>query len=115
MPSETQNVIPDLERHRPETPEEKLAIYALLHKIPPQPPCDACPWRKYPDRVQGCDNAGCGYMHLYMAEKYYQRAMGYWPYADQALNTIKMLLTNSMDLLNNIHKPNEEEETSNGD
>jgi len=49
------NVIPDSERHRPEKPEERLAIYELLLNIPPQPPCDACPWRKYPDRVQGCE------------------------------------------------------------
>jgi len=52
-------------------------IIDKLMKIPVEPPCDACPWRLYPDRVQGCDNCGCGYMYLYMAVKRYQREEGH--------------------------------------
>ena len=90
------------DRHRPKSAKERLAIYDCLHTIPPTPPCDACPWRKYPDRVQGCDNAGCGYMHLYMAEDYYQRAMGYWPFKGEEVKMAKVLLTNAMDLLKQV-------------
>jgi len=64
-----------------------------------KPPCDVCPWRKYPDRAQGCDNAGCGYMHLYVAEEYYQRAMGYWPYAGEEALSARILLKDAAKLL----------------
>ena len=101
---EKENIIPDSERSRPESAKAKLAIYDLLHKIPVEPPCDACSWRKYPDKVQGCDNVGCGYMHLYMAEDYYQRAMGYWPFKGQEAKHATMLLTNAMNLIKNIQK-----------
>jgi len=102
-------VIPDSERHTPETLEEKLAIYACLHKIPPQPPCDACPWRKYPQKVQGCDNCGCGFMHIYMAEKYYQRAQGYWPFAGKEIESAYMLMADATELLDRIRLKGEKE------
>lgn len=111
MLSKTKNVIPDSKRHRPESPEERLALYDQLHKIPVQPPCDVCPWRKYPDEVQGCDNCGCGYMGIYVAVNYYQRAMGYWPFKGQEAEHAKMLLNNAMDLLENIRQPNENQKT----
>ena len=106
----SEKVIPDSERHLPETPEEQLAIYAQLHKIPVEPPCDVCPWRKYPDKVQGCDNCGCGYMHLYVAQKYKQKAFGYWPYTGQEVETVKMLLQNAMNLLNQVQKKGDTED-----
>jgi len=90
------------DRHRPESPEERLAIYHQLHKIPVQPPCDVCPWRKYPNKVQGCDNAGCGYMAIYVAVKYYQKSMGYWPYAGQELDQAVVMIHNALDLLERI-------------
>ena len=106
----TQNIIPDSERHRPDSPEEKLAMYDGLHKIPAVPPCDTCPWRKYPDRVQGCDNAGCGYVRLYFAVKYYRKALGWWPYAGKEVETAKMLLTNAMDLLKRVQKEGDQKD-----
>ena len=99
-----------MKRRRPELAKERLAIYANLHKIPVQPPCDACPWRLYPDKVQGCDNVGCGYMHLYMAEKHYQQAMGYWPYQGEETRIATMLLQNAMDLLKRIKPKGKENE-----
>lgn len=95
------------ERRRP-TNRDMPKIVKKLMKIPVEPPCDACPWRLYPDKVQGCDNCGCGYMSLYMAVKYYQRAMRYWPYKGQEIEAAKMLLNNIMDLLNQVDKPKEE-------
>jgi len=65
------------ERHRPTKAKEKLRIYAQLLKIPVEPPCDVCPWRLHPDRVQGCDNCGCGWMYLYRAVKAYQIREGH--------------------------------------
>ena len=64
----------------PRNPNDKemLAMYGLLHKIPVEPPCDLCPNRIHPDKVQGCDNAGCGFMQLYLAVRHYQKAMGYY-------------------------------------
>jgi len=41
-------------------------------------------------------------MHLYMAEDYYQRAMGYWPFKGEEVKTAKVLLTNAMDLLKQV-------------
>ena len=99
-----------LKRHKPEKPEERLAIYAQLHKIPVEPPCDKCPWRLHPDKVQGCDNCGCGYMAIYVAVKYQQKAFGYWPYAGQEVETAKMLMRNAMDLLERVHKHGGKEE-----
>lgn len=57
--------------------KEMLEMYHLLHKIPVEPPCDLCPCRLYPDKVQGCDNCGCGFIYLYMAVKDFQKKMGW--------------------------------------
>ena len=63
----------------PRNPSDKemLEMYGLLHKLPVEPPCDLCPNRIHPDIVQGCDNAGCGFMHLYLAVQFYNEKMGY--------------------------------------
>jgi len=97
-------------RHRPKTAKERLHIYAQLHKIPVEPPCDACPWRLYPDRVQGCDNCGCGYMAIYLAVKYYQQAKGYWPYKGIETLIARALIDDASGLLNRILKANEEKD-----
>ena len=65
------------ERHLPKKANERLKIYRQLTKTPAEPPCDVCPWRLHPDKVQGCDNAGCGYMYLYLAVKRYQKEEGH--------------------------------------
>jgi len=90
------------ERHRPDSPEEKLAIYHQLHKIPVEPPCDVCPWRKYPERVQGCGNAGCGWMLLYLAMDYYQRKNGYWPFKGDEVRMAKVLINDAIKLLERV-------------
>ena len=95
------------ERHRPTKAKEKLKIYAQLHKIPVEPPCDVCPWRLFPDRVQGCQNAGCGYMAIYMAVRYYQKAKGYWPYTGEEKQTAEMLRGDAEKLLARILLTNE--------
>lgn len=53
------------------TNEELLAMYRQLHYLPPKPPCDICPNKIYEDRIQACDNCGCGIVQLYFAVKYY--------------------------------------------
>ena len=87
------------DRHRPDSPEEKIRIYHQLSKIPVEPPCDVCPWRKYPERVQGCDNAGCSWMAIYLAVEYYQRAKGYWPYKGEELDMANRLINDAIKLL----------------
>jgi hypothetical protein len=63
----------------PRNPNDKemLAMYDLLHKVPVEPPCDLCPNRILPDKVQGCHNAGCGFMHLFVAVEDYNKKMGW--------------------------------------
>jgi len=93
-----------LTKRRKPNDKERFEMYGQLHKIPVEPPCDKCPWRLHPDRVQGCDNAGCGYMAIYVAVKYQQKAFGYWPYEGQEVETAQMLMRNAMDLLERVQK-----------
>ena len=97
-------------RHLPTKAGEKLKIYRQLHKIPVEPPCDVCPWRLYPDRVQGCDNVGCGWVAAFLAVRYYQRAKGYWPYAGEEANTVQTLIKDAAKLLGHIRKPEVEDQ-----
>lgn len=69
-------VIQEIERLEPQIRDNLiwLNVYHQLNKTPPKPPCDVCPERIYPDRVQGCDRCGCGpawlWFELKKAEKW---------------------------------------------
>ena len=84
--------------------KEQLTMYAHLHKIPVEPPCDSCPWRLYPDKVQGCDNCDCGFMAIYAAVNYYQRVMGYWPHAGDEVKNAIMSITTASNLLTQLEQ-----------
>ncbi len=45
-------------------------VYRQLNKTPIEAPCDVCNKRIHPDRVQGCDNVGCGPVTLYFRLKH---------------------------------------------
>ena len=45
--------------------EHWIKVYRQLNKTPPEPPCDVCPERIHPERVQGCDRCGCGPVYIY--------------------------------------------------
>jgi len=52
-------------------------LYRQLVKIPVEPPCDVCPWVLYPNKYQGCDNAGCSFIITYFAVWEYQLKQGW--------------------------------------
>lgn len=53
--------------------EHWLKVYRQLNKTPIEAPCDVCNRRIHPDRVQGCDNCGCGPVNLYVRLKAYAK------------------------------------------
>jgi len=51
-------------------------------------------------------------MHLYVAEEYYQRAMGYWPYAGEEALSARILLKDAAKLLDCLTNEGKDDEVS---